>query len=149
MISPIMKRENERRIAASQFKEGSFVAIVNTYADRHIIGKRAVAKVFKTGNFTIKDHDGKPNDQQWRPDFTGTYARKAGKRVGFRTVEHLEIWSPAIEQEIVDRKALHHARARRDAIIAALKKLDGDALRFAPLGTIEDALDIAGPNTED
>lgn len=125
MPSEFMKRMQAERIAASQFKEGTEVALVNTHWNRRIDGKYKVAKVHANGNFVL---EGSQTNQQWRPDSAGTMAHKTGER-GFRSTEHLEPWSPAIEAEIAGRKLLRRLEERRDACIAALKDKTGDDLR--------------------
>ena len=144
MVSQFTKELNAQRVAASQFKEGGHVAIVNTHWQRRIAGKRAIAKVHANGNFTIMGHDGKPAPQQYRPDHSGKYARVAGKTHGFRTSEHLEPWTSAIEQEIADRKASAKRIARKEAIITALKN-GSDDLSEETLATLEQALGLAAP----
>ena len=145
MISDFAKEQQARRIAASQFTEGSFVAIVNTHWNRRIAGKRQVVKVHANGNFTITGHDGKPSPQQYRPSLDGKYARAAGKQSGFRTSEHLEPWTPAIEQEIAERKEAARNVARQNAIIERLKT--GAGLSDETLTTLEQTLGLTQPAT--
>jgi hypothetical protein len=78
MVSDFMKQHNAERAARSQFKAGGHVAIVNHHWDRRIVGKRKIAKVHASGNFTIEDRNGVAQPQQYRPDSSGTTARPTG-----------------------------------------------------------------------
>lgn len=136
MISDFMKRQQEERKAASKFTAGSEVAIVNHHWERTIVRKARVVKVYATGNFTITKPDGTPDPQQWRPSMDGVSARQAQGRDGVQRYrsDHLEPWTPKIDEEIRVTKLNHDLDATRDKYIARLKKLQGFQLEAVLIG---------------
>lgn len=126
------------------FTEGSFVAIVSTHWNRRIEGKRTIHKVHKNGNFTLLDREGKPSAQQYRPNYDGKWAHRTGQQ-NFMRSEHLEPWTPAIEDEIRQRQDRRRRDLRRDVIIKALTNADVDA---EALTTIEGLLKLDVPTTQ-
>lgn len=122
-------------------KPGDSVALVNHHWDRRIAGKRTVAKVHKTGNFTLLDREGKPSAQQWRPNHDGSQAEHAGTR-RWRNPEHLEPWSQEIEAELRAEVLARKLDHRRNAIVEHLKNIHRSKLRADVVEAIEAALGI-------
>lgn len=125
MISEFMKQQRIERIANSQFKPGVFVALVNHHWDRRIEAKRKVLKVHATGNFTTCTLTDQPSDRVWKPDMSGNSARLVGTSVGFRHAEHLEIWTPAHDEEIAARRSQRNRAARVEAAWTKLNAMKG------------------------
>lgn len=144
MTSDFMKQHNAERIAASQFKPDTYVALIDHHWARHIVGKRRVVKVHVNGNFTLSDRAGAPQPGQWKPDWRGTTARKVGKYSGS---EHLEIWTDAHSAEIVEYAA-KQARIVRGMAVATLIGKRRDHLDEYTLRAVEAALGLstAAPN---
>lgn len=144
MISEFMKRERAERIANSQFTLGAFVAVVSHHWDRRIVAKRAIAKVYATGNFVLasRNEGGPAETQQWRPDRSGTSARHAGPPTGYRASEHLEIWTPDIDAEIAERRSQRDRMDRGRAVLAKLQT-ERDRLDEHTLRALEAALGLS------
>lgn len=124
------------------FQPGVKVAVVAHHWERRVDSKREVHKVHKNGNFTLIGHDGKPDQQQYTANFDGTTAYQTGAH-GFRHNSHLELWTPAIEEEILERKARVRRDRRRSAIANVLAARNTDIPEHA-LHQIETALKFAG-----
>lgn len=127
-------------------KPGDTVALVNHHWNRNILGKRTVARVHKTGRFTLLDHEGKPGATQWRPNHDGTIAHHAG--ASFRGADHLEPWSPEIEAELRAAGLARKLDKRRDAIVETLRKMRREDLKVGAIEAMEAFLGLKAEDTK-
>lgn len=149
MISDFMKRLNDERIAASQFRVGEYVAMVNHHWDRRVVAKRKIAKIYANGNFVLASNepDRPIGVQQWRPDADGKTARRTGT-YKYRDSEHLEPWSPEIEAEVAERRKARLFEQRVKRLIGHFEDMKYSAETAGTVERIEELLGLAPLQTD-